>query len=95
MAGYSGKPLVEKLGLKPSQRLALVGAPGGFARELEPLPAGVRLGAGVGAGVGAGEAAGLPEATELAAGVGVGTGVALACDSWAAIQASKSVCESA
>jgi hypothetical protein len=45
MPGYSGKPLVEKLGLKPSQRLALVGAPGGFVRELDPLPAGVRLGA--------------------------------------------------
>ena len=48
MAGYSSKPLVEKLGVKPAHRLALVGAPDGFLRELEPLPTGVRLGSGQG-----------------------------------------------
>ncbi len=48
MAGYSGKPLVEKLGVKASHRLALVAAPEGFSRELEPLPAGVRVHAGRG-----------------------------------------------
>jgi hypothetical protein len=43
MAGYSGKPLVVKLGLKPSHRVVLAGAPAGFAGELEPLPPGVRI----------------------------------------------------
>jgi len=57
---------------------------------------GVRLSTGVGVGVVAATlTAGLPEAAALAAGVGVGMGVAFACASWAAIQASKSVCESA
>lgn len=31
MAGYSGKPLAEKLGLKPGQRVGLVNAPIGYA----------------------------------------------------------------
>ncbi|MCU1676206.1 MAG: hypothetical protein JWM93_964 [Frankiales bacterium] len=30
-AGYSGTPLVRKLGIKPGHRVALIGAPGGFA----------------------------------------------------------------
>jgi len=38
MAGYSGKPLVEKLGVKAGHRVALVDAPAGFAPALEPLP---------------------------------------------------------
>jgi hypothetical protein len=38
--GYSGKPLVTKLGIKPGHRLAIVSAPRGFA--LEGLPDGVR-----------------------------------------------------
>jgi hypothetical protein len=42
MAGYSGKPLVQKLGVKPATRLALWDAPEGFEAELGPLPAGVR-----------------------------------------------------
>lgn len=41
MAGYSGRPLVEKLGVKPGARLALICAPAGF--DLGPLPAGVRV----------------------------------------------------
>ena len=39
-AGYSGKPLVSKLGIKPGHRIALVSAPRGFA--LDGLPEGVR-----------------------------------------------------
>lgn len=41
--GYSGTPLVTKLGIKPGMRVALLGAPGGFETELAPLPSGVRL----------------------------------------------------
>lgn len=43
LAGYSGTPLVKKLGIKPASRLALVGAPDGFASELIGLPADVRV----------------------------------------------------
>jgi hypothetical protein len=43
MAGYSGTPLPQKLGIKPGARLALVRAPEGFERVLNPLPEGVRL----------------------------------------------------
>src|SRR5260221_2138689 len=43
MAGYSGTPLPQKLGVKPGARLALVRAPAGFERALNPLPDGVRL----------------------------------------------------
>ena len=38
MAGYSGTPLVKKLGIKPGDRLALVGAPRRFEEELVDLP---------------------------------------------------------
>jgi hypothetical protein len=41
MAGYSGTPLVQKLGIKPDARLHLVNAPPDFAATLGPLPAGV------------------------------------------------------
>lgn len=40
-AGYSGTPLVKKLGIKEGFRVALVGAPDGFRGELEELPNGV------------------------------------------------------
>jgi len=40
-AGYSGTPLVKKLGIKEGFRVALVGAPNGFQSELEDLPDGV------------------------------------------------------
>ena len=40
-AGYSGKPVPVKLGIKEGHRLLLLGAPEGFA--LEPLPGGVTL----------------------------------------------------
>lgn len=41
-AGYSGTPLIKKLGIKSSARIHLVGAPTGFERTLGPLPAGTR-----------------------------------------------------
>jgi hypothetical protein len=40
MAGYSQRPLIAKLGIKPGARLALVGAPAGYERLLGELPAG-------------------------------------------------------
>jgi len=40
MAGYSGTPLVKKLGIKPGFNIAFVNAPSGYANELE-LPANV------------------------------------------------------
>lgn len=39
MAGYSGTPLATKLGIGPGHRLAVLGAPDGFA--IEGLPDGV------------------------------------------------------
>jgi len=54
-AGYSGTPLARKLGIKEGSRLALLGAPEGFDRELAPLPEGVtvlrRLGPDLGVAV--------------------------------------------
>ena len=38
MAGYSGKPLVAKLGIKPGSTIAIVGAPRGYDRLLGRLP---------------------------------------------------------
>jgi hypothetical protein len=43
MAGYSGTPLPKKLGFKENFRAALVNAPKGFQKELEPLPANVKI----------------------------------------------------
>jgi hypothetical protein len=42
-AGYSGTPLVKKLGFKEGFRAALVGAPRKFSDELIDLPAGVEF----------------------------------------------------
>ena len=39
MAGYSGTPLLKKLGVKPGFQVALVGAPKNFKEELGALPA--------------------------------------------------------
>lgn len=39
MAGYSGTPLLKKLGIKPGFRVALLGAPKNFTAELGELPA--------------------------------------------------------
>jgi hypothetical protein len=38
VAGYSGKPLVEKLGVKPDSTVVLIGAPADAERLLAPLP---------------------------------------------------------
>ena len=43
LSGYSGTPLVKKLGIKPDARVALIGAPPGFRRELVGLPPRVAL----------------------------------------------------
>ncbi len=43
LAGYSGTPLVKKLGIKADSSLALVDAPRGFRKELVGLPARVRV----------------------------------------------------
>jgi len=43
MAGYSGTPLVTKLGIKEGARVAFVNAPEDFQATLGELPAGVKL----------------------------------------------------
>jgi hypothetical protein len=43
MAGYSGTPLVKKLGIKDRFRLGLVNPPRGFQKELVGLPSGVKI----------------------------------------------------
>ncbi len=42
-AGYSGTPLIKKIGIKPGMRVALIGEPEGFLALLGELPPGVRL----------------------------------------------------
>jgi hypothetical protein len=43
VAGYSGTPLSQKLGIKPGHWVALVNAPDDFAATLGELPDGVQL----------------------------------------------------
>ena len=43
MAGYSGTPLAQKLGIKPGQTVATIGAPGNYRKLLAPLPEKVSL----------------------------------------------------
>ena len=43
MAGYSLKPLVAKLDIKPGYRVQLLDAPAGFANLLRPLPEGTTM----------------------------------------------------
>jgi len=43
LSGYSGTPLVKKLGIKPGTSLGLFGAPDGFRRELVGLPDDVKV----------------------------------------------------
>ena len=43
MAGYSGTPLVKKLGVKEGCAVHTVGAPPDYRNLLKPLPAGVRF----------------------------------------------------
>lgn len=44
MAGYSGKPLSEKIGLKSGHRVSLIDAPAAVVKTLQPLPKGVHIG---------------------------------------------------
>ena len=41
MAGYSGTPLAQKLGIKPGHKIATIDAPAGYRKLLAPLPKGV------------------------------------------------------
>ena len=43
MAVYSARSLVEKLGIKPGTRIAIVNAPRGYSKTLGKLPAGVTV----------------------------------------------------
>ena len=43
MAGYSGTPLVKKLGINDGATVALLAAPANFAQTLAPLPDGVEV----------------------------------------------------
>ena len=43
MAGYSGRSLVEKLGIKPRTRIAIIDPPRGFRVTLGKLPDGVTV----------------------------------------------------
>jgi hypothetical protein len=42
-AGYSGKSVIAKIGLKPGQTLAVVGPPPHFEDLVEPLPEGAKV----------------------------------------------------
>lgn len=41
MAGYSGTPLAQKLGIKAGQKIVTIGAPKDYRKLLAPLPKGV------------------------------------------------------
>ncbi|HYU09936.1 MAG TPA: DUF3052 domain-containing protein [Gemmatimonadales bacterium] len=43
MAGYSDRSLVDKLGIKPGMRIAIIDSPHGFAATLGKLPARVTV----------------------------------------------------
>ncbi len=45
MAGYSGRSLVDKLGIKPRTRIAIINPPRGYRATLGPLPPGVTVAA--------------------------------------------------
>ena len=42
-AGYAGKPLVEKLGIKSDMTVAVINQPPDFYRNLDPIPPGVKI----------------------------------------------------
>jgi len=48
MAGYSGTPLAQKLGIKPGHQVALVRAPADFEKTLGDLPENVGVQEGLG-----------------------------------------------
>lgn len=43
MAGYSGKPLVSKLGVRPNERVIALNAPANYAQLLGDLPEGAAI----------------------------------------------------
>jgi len=43
VAGYSGKPLAQKLGIVAGSAVAAIGTPGNYRELLKPLPHGVRF----------------------------------------------------
>ena len=43
MAGYSGTPLPQKLGIKENHKVAILGAPAGFDKTLGSLPTGAAV----------------------------------------------------
>ena len=43
MAGYSSRSLVDKLGIKPGSRIAIINAPRNYRATLGKLPTGVRV----------------------------------------------------
>ena len=43
MSGYSGRALVDKLGIKPRTRIAILNAPRGYRKTLGKLPPGVTV----------------------------------------------------
>lgn len=47
MAGYSGTPLAQKLGIKAGQKVVLINAPATYRKLLEPLPEAVSFSATV------------------------------------------------
>jgi alkylation response protein AidB-like acyl-CoA dehydrogenase len=48
VAGYSGKPLVAKLGIKAGSTIAILEAPRGYARTLGKIPSVTRRSAAIG-----------------------------------------------
>ena len=51
MAGYSGTPLVKKLGIQEGTKLFLAGAPENYLKWIAPLPKGVTVSARMSSGV--------------------------------------------
>ena len=49
MAGYSGTPLAQKLGIKEGARVLPINAPKNYNKLLQPIPDGVRFVSGVSA----------------------------------------------
>ena len=47
MAGYSGTPLAQKLGIKAGQKVATIGRPAGYGKLLAPLPDAVSFATGL------------------------------------------------
>lgn len=46
-AGYAGKSLVDKLGIKPGMKIVVINEPAGFVENLEYLPAGLQIDNGI------------------------------------------------